>query len=217
MLEYYKILWLEQNVSIEQIIEAYTRLAIKNNPNNWGSVYLFKIIHYAYNEIINNYNNREESKVYTLKEYIEFEPKNINNEIDVETRIEEGKYEKIIETDNIYIPSLELICIEIYSIFKKLRTNPFLIDENFDLKLIIKEYDKIQSNKENTEKLLSFQLNEVTNVSPANQICVKICSLYDCDTTVDWFKEYMQVLLVRSAAKDIIAMNWWMVLNEESK
>jgi hypothetical protein len=217
MLEYYRILWLSQNATMEEIIEAYSRLAMKNNPNNWGSEYLFRIIHYAYNEIINNYYNREEYKTYSLNEYIEFEPKSISWEISVKTKMEEDKYEEIIDTGRIYIPSLDEISTEIYLIFKKLRTNPFIIDENFDLVSIKKEYELIQSNKEDNKKLLSFKLGEIASVSPANQICFKICSLYNCNTKLDWFKEYIQVLLVREAAKDIIAKNWGMVLNEEQK
>jgi hypothetical protein len=42
---------------MNEVIEAYTRLATKNNPSNGGSLYIFNMIHFAYNEIINNFNN----------------------------------------------------------------------------------------------------------------------------------------------------------------
>ena len=56
--EYYKILNIEYDYSIENIKKAYRKLSLKYHPdkNNNNSEYFNKINH-AYNYIINNLNN----------------------------------------------------------------------------------------------------------------------------------------------------------------
>jgi hypothetical protein len=52
-----------------------------------------------------------------------------------------------IENINTYIPKPEEICNEIYRVFTYLNSNPFLKDDNYDLKSIINRYNWMQLRK----------------------------------------------------------------------
>lgn len=218
MNEYYKILWLNIDASMEEIIDAYTRLAVKNNPTNWWSEYLFKIILFAYNEIIINYWNRNKDKELLLEAY------KIN--------------ENIINWDieySLYIPEPEEICNDIYQAFYMYKSNPFIKDENYNTKSIIEYYNSLQLKKEESKRSPFVEYSNIADRSlilsdeacpirtdllqsktlPWVNICLLICQLYNYDIYNYQAKNKIKVLLTKAVARDLIAVNWWMILNDE--
>jgi len=229
MLEYYKILWLKQGVSMEEVIWAYTRLAMKNNPNNGWTLYLFNIIHYAYNEIINNYSNEWLKKDYLLLEEYEIkhnDKDNIDAEI-IDAEIIENNIEVKNESWKDFLPEPYDICNEIYNIFKYYGTNPFIKDDKYDLNIIILRFNYLQLKKEKEKRIIDIEKNDLfmrksifnkvdilSEVWPAIDLALYLCDLYNYDINNSEARSKIRILLIKIAAKDIIAKNWWMILND---
>lgn len=55
MKEYYEILWVDENASMDEIKKAYRNLSMKNHPDVWWSTYLFKQINSAYSFLKENH------------------------------------------------------------------------------------------------------------------------------------------------------------------
>jgi hypothetical protein len=241
MQEYYKILGLNIWATMDEVIETYTRLAIKNSPNNWWTHYLFNIIHYAYNEIINNFNNEELNKQYLLLDNYEVKHKwfiqekiidsdveyitdeeEANQEIEEETKANDKKH--FIKIDH-RIPSPQDISKEIYNVFKSLDTNPFIKDSNYNLEDIVSKLNEIKTPNKNrifinindliVREWLLGKKDILSHVWPAIDLALYICDFHNYDVNNKEAKAYMRILMIKEAAKDIIAKNWGMVLNEE--
>lgn len=225
MLEYYNILWLNPNASMEEVIESYTRLAMKNNPTNWGTHYLFNIIHYAYNEIINNYNNKWLNKDYLLLK--EFEIKSNNTQVDdiIEGEIDEDNFNN--QYNGKFLPKPSDICNEVYNIFKYYDTNPFIKDDKYNLSNIITKFNNLQLEKKENKQMLNIKSSDLfvkknifkkvdilSKVWPAIDLALYICDLYNYDVDNNEARWKIRMLLITESAKDIIAKNWWMILNE---
>ena len=225
MLEYYKILWLKQDASMEEVIASYTRLAMKNNPTNWGTHYLFNIIHYAYNEIINNYNNKWLNKDYLLLK--EFEIKSNNTQVDdiIEGEIDEDNFNN--QYNGKFLPKPSDICNEVYNIFKYYDTNPFIKDDKYNLSNIITKFNNLQLEKKENKQMLNIKSSDLfvkknifkkvdilSKVWPAIDLALYICDLYNYDVDNNEARWKIRMLLITESAKDIIAKNWWMILNE---
>ena len=225
MLEYYNILWLNPNASMEEVIESYTRLAMKNNPTNWGTHYLFNIIHYAYNEIINNYNNKWLNKDYLLLK--EFEIKSNNTQVDdiIEGEIDEDNFNN--QYNGKFLPKPSDICNEVYNIFKYYDTNPFIKDDKYNLSNIITKFNNLQLEKKENKQMLNIKSSDLfvkknifkkvdilSKVWPAIDLALYICDLYNYDVDNHEARWKIRMLLITESAKDIIAKNWWMILNE---
>jgi len=227
MLEYYKILWLKQDASMEEVIASYTRLAMKNNPNNWWTHYLFNIIHYAYNEIINNYNNEWLNNDYLLLEEFEIKSNITHTDDIIDGEIIYNNSDFNNDLAGIFLPKPSEICNEVYNIFKFYDTNPFIKDDKYDLNNIIAKFNNLQWEKKKDKQLINIKSNDLfvkknifkkvdilSKVWPAIDLALYICDLYNYDVDNDEARGKIRILLIKESAKDIIAKNGWMILNE---
>ena len=191
MKQYYEILWLQESATLEEVKQAFKKLSLLTHPDKGWSEYLFKILNWAYQEIINSF--KEWNSKTTEINFIllpSVENKNLNSN-------------KIVEQ----------ICSEIFNVFKSLNYNPFTVWIKLKyLIIIVKKYNSLKLVLSN--ELHSIALSNLFKFNTAYDICKHLSELHWVDTKQDWFDAWIKQLLIKLAAKDIIDTNWWMAFND---
>lgn len=195
----YEILWLKNWASLTEVKEAFRRLSLLTHPDRWWSESLFKIINWAYTEILKS-----------LKDWSS--KRTVNKTVDINFTLKPSAKKKDLNGNKI----VETICREVFNTFKLLNYNPFIIWIRWKyLIIIVRRYnslDAVQSNKLN-----SIPYMQVFKFKTSYDICKYLCNSHWVDTDQKWFDANVKQLLIKLTAKDIIQENGWMAFNDNWK